>query len=624
MRCLGAIGVVLVCLPAIGTAQQVPGPQPVPAGQQIRAAQQIPPAQQIPAAQQIPPAQQLPAVKQPAPAKPAPPNDPMIDEACSAVDSGDYSALLADTTSQLRPELDDLKHLDAPLIIRLAAFRTFAQYFARLNAPAAPTCATLKWLVHQPQLFPTLMLALSDSDPPDGLAKVLTDLRLDDASALDHFVDLTTSLCVVRDKDGLDADAGTPLDTTRAIHLLHYYINMSDALPLNPRTMPWQLLNYVVDSKASDEDILWALHRYGAARNVAACYFDVPYDQAAFYSGDPKQIAAHAYTLENLTRFGGVCTDQAYFAAQVSKTLGVPACVCTGESGAGEPAHAWVGALTVSDGVPYWDFQTGRYADFLFWSGTVVDPQTLEEISEGDVGLLAELRRSTPVQRAESLALLKSLDLVDDDQKFDFLTTAINLSPANRGAWLALADWCGAAQFDLNKANKVADVVQKFALRHYPEFAFGLLMRMTRNQPADRQAELLDRIAGLFGDRPDLLSRIRIAQGDVFKEAAEDQRALAAYGEVLQYRESDAGPAVVQAMARVDQMLRNDNDLQRLAEIYRYVWTRLPRPEPSAYARGTPYCIIGQHYAELLDDLYATSEALQVRAAIDGLQINVR
>jgi hypothetical protein len=123
--------------------------------------------------------------------------------------------------------------------------------------------------------------------------------------------------------------------------------------------------------------------------------------------------------------------------------------------------------------------------------------------------------------------------------------------------------------------------------------------------------------------RPDLLARLKIMQADLLRDDNQTDAALMGYGAVLTLSARECGPQVVEAMRRVDQMLHTSNELGRLAAIYQAVWTRMPRPEASAFVRYTPYWAIGEMYATELDEMQETSRAGVVRSKMDGLNSGV-
>ena len=159
------------------------------------------------------------------------------------------------------------------------------------------------------------------------------------------------------------------------------------------RKMPYELSCHLAASRLNLAERAWAVKTYKGLSEPAKSYGRVPYDSAHFRNGEPKKISAHAYTMMNLTKYGGVCNDQAYFASEVCRVLGIPAAYVIGsvDSGIG---HAWVAYLRVDRGAKRieWDADVGRIGKDDV-EGKVVDPRTGKNRSEGEMSLdLASLR----------------------------------------------------------------------------------------------------------------------------------------------------------------------------------------------------------------------------------------
>lgn len=546
--------------------------------------------------------------------------DPLAEEAIDALNNGWLNRFGTSTESKIVEHLDDLKTLDLNALNRLSAWRQFARFFARLDSPSDADKATLKWLAGEPGLLQTLMSAVSSSDPPDRMLALLTKLHEDQGENLAAFPDLTTAFCVVWDKSS-SRHRHDDVDLVHVVRLFRYYVNTRARLEFDLKDLPWQLSVYVIDNRGSEDDIGWALAHYAGRRLIGAVYFDVPYDESAFYGGADKQITSHPYTLPNLVHYGGVCVDQAYFASTVAKSIGVPACSVSGQGGDDGVPHAWVGYLHADRGRIAWNFQEGRYEDMMFWTGEVTEPQTRQRISEADVALLAELQGTTPAQRLASIALVRSADIAKQEQLPNLYTRAITLSPGNRAAWMGLADL--GAQHKLSPAQEAAvgDVLARFALQKYPDFVYRVYRKLYSGREGMDQVTALGNLARLFPNRPDLLADIRIDQGDLLRKLKKEEEAFAAYGEVLT-NDIKAGPIVLRAMDRVDEMLRGIGQTQRLAAIYKQVWARLTMPEASAYARSGPYFILGRRYAALLDELGDHMDAGSVRDRLNSLNVD--
>jgi len=539
----------------------------------------------------------------------------LIQQTIAAIDSDGLSALATDLERQAAAALANPTSADQPRIVTLAACRQFARYFGSLRQITPDQKQTLAWLAAQPNLMPTLMSAVSDRDPPQRVIEILRQLRDSQAANLDDYPDLATALAVVWDKPpARQGDHAPPqLDPQRPAQLFAYFTHPRIPVRFDQGSLCWQLETYVVDLQISDDEILWATRRYANNYSIGSIYFDVNYDDSAFYTGGDKKIAAHPYTLQNILQFGGVCIEQAYFATGVAKSLGIPACICHSRGGgAGSVAHAWVGLLNQINRQPVWDFNQGRYPEDLYWSAEITDPQTQQPLTDADVALLAALQSVDRSTRQASALFLSLADLLPPPRRFDLYMREIQLSPGNRPAWVALTDLAAKNQLSPAQTDAFSQAIDDFLVRPYPDFACQTLTRAVAARPNLAQVAALDRIALLFPSRPDLKATVRIRQADLLLKINQTDQALTELDDVLT-NDLNAGPIVLQAMQRVEKVLRAQHELPRLALVYSRVWPRMPLPERSSYVYSTPYYLVGKHYLTLLESLGDHPDADNVR-----------
>ena len=120
--------------------------------------------------------------------------------------------------------------------------------------------------------------------------------------------------------------------------------------------------------------------------------------------------------------------------------------------------------------------------------------------------------------------------------------------------------------------------------------------------------------------RPDLLAQIALAQADRQIEArqyAEATRTL--IDDVLSHPRRATPPTALQVMIRLDDALRKQQDVPRLAAIYGKIFRALPRPAPSRHGRSTAYYQIGARYAAALEEIEQAQQAAQVRVKIQSI-----
>ncbi|HTL31048.1 MAG TPA: hypothetical protein VL282_17590, partial [Tepidisphaeraceae bacterium] len=194
------------------------------------------------------------------------------------------------------------------------------------------------------------------------------------------------------------------------LELYAYFTANEKRMSFGLRNVPVELLVYVVDTTASIAELNWALEHYAGRQNIGDLFAMVRYDESAFSRGTQKAVSANGYNLPNVLRYGGVCVDQAYFAEQVGKAIGVPTATDKGRSS--EVSHAWVGFLQFNGKQGLWNFDSGRYASYKHVRGDVRDPQTRESIPDSFVAILGESIGSDPKDRELAAAYVDAAQMI--------------------------------------------------------------------------------------------------------------------------------------------------------------------------------------------------------------------
>jgi hypothetical protein len=542
-------------------------------------------------------------------------NTPGVQQLITAIDSGQLAQIKQTFDAQAESAIGNLKNFNASRVIALASAREFARYFGAISNPTPTQRQVLTWLAAQPHLMPTLMSAVTDQDPPARVLAELQALGGKQNGMLDRYPDLTTALLVVWDKPFAKDYTRAPskFSPDHIARLFAYFTDPRSPVRFNLAELCWQLQVYIVDLRVSDDDIQWVSSRYARHYSIGDVYFDVNYDDNAFYQGGEKKIFAHDYTLQNILQYGGVCLEQGYFASEVAKCLGVPACMChSAGGGAGQAAHCWVGVVNYVNRQYTWDFDEGRYPDDLLWSADITDPQTHENLTDADVSLLSALQEVDPETRLLSALLLKSADLLPPERQFELAIREVEVSPGNRAAWVALADLGAKNQLNDSQQSVAFQELARSLVQHYPDFACQAMMRMVEGQPTLRQASSLERVAQSFPTRPDLRARVRLQQADLLEAVGHYNEAFVALNDVLT-NDLNAGAIILPAMRRMDALVRKHGVLSQLVQIYDRTWTRMPVPDRSSYVYRTPYYVIGKTYLDLLQSLGDQSAAQGVR-----------
>ena len=228
-----------------------------------------------------------------------------------------------------------------------------------------------------------------------------------------------------------------------------WYTDPNNKFRYDLKALPYEVLRYLADTRLSLTERRWAMDNYGKSADPASSYHQINYDMDHLTKGKPKKIDAVPYTLENLKRLGGVCHDEAYFASEVCKAVGVPASVVFGRGGTGVP-HSWLACLRVTKGgkEAHWDVQVARWAEHHYFFGVLHEPAGGEEIYDSVLALYGEAAMLPLQQREEAdaaIALARLVDGASDGNapppgKTGRSTTPTQQAPASLGTLRALAE----------------------------------------------------------------------------------------------------------------------------------------------------------------------------------------
>jgi len=103
----------------------------------------------------------------------------------------------------------------------------------------------------------------------------------------------------------------------------------------------------------------------------------------------------------------------------------------------------------------------------------------------------------------------------------------------------------------------------------------------------------------------------------MWAEQGEPSKAGRAYEDVLR-RFPNAGPFVIDALQRTDQMLKQAGRSDRALQLYRSTWHKIQRPPEmaAAFAQQSNWYRVGMLYAAKLEAAGQTGEARKVRQRI--------
>jgi hypothetical protein len=474
-------------------------------------------------------------------------------------------------------------------------------------------------LRENPELASTLAFLIRepDDDPP-RVYRVLSRLCAAHPKEVARYPALAAAICVVHDAEFPTGATGTLTAHPDAIRIFEHLVGHRQDLVFDLDELPAELLVHMVDTGASQEEIDWAFQRSRGDRVVGMRYHDVPYDTRFFKVGAEKKIGTHAYTLENIRQYGGVCTDQAYYAATVGKAIGVPTAIVSGR--ASEVGHCWVGFVKRQAGRLVWDFEEGRYKDFEDVRGLVRDPQTGKTTSDDEVAMLADLAATSPDDRWLAEALLDAAGRTTDAQaKLALLEEAAGLSPGNADVWRSAAALSG--EMSGADRRRWADALESHFGSRYPSFTITILRPLIESvADTQEQARLWTWAHAHFSRQNDLACEILIAEARMWERDGDTARAYDGYVDAATRYLNESSEAL-DALRRAETILKRAGKASYVLGLYEDAWRRVKRPSQvsETFIRGTTWFRVGARYALELQRAGRESEAQTVLRRIGAV-----
>ncbi|MCC6321297.1 MAG: hypothetical protein IT438_07665 [Phycisphaerales bacterium] len=460
---------------------------------------------------------------------------------------------------------------------------------------------------------------------------------------------LAAAFCIVYDGEPGRASNGEPdtrqpaFDADRIAALFDYFSANAAKMQFGAGAAP-ELLAYIVSTPCSIEELNWALKNYAGNRMVGKLYGTIVYDTGAFKYNRPKKISKEpgGYTLMNIKKVGGVCAEQAYFAANVGRAIGVPAVIDSARGS--DVGHAWVGYLKLVGSNRYdWDFDEGRYKEYQSIRGNTTDPQSGKPVPDGFVALTAGYAAIPTVKREGAIALFDAADriaavelaktpfppsLPDSAPKpatepravgiatqLDLIEKGLTSCHVSRRGWdmvnrLAAAEKLGAEQLEKWFTHTI-----DLCGSEYPDFCLSALSPMIRSlTPPEAQDKQWEWLHGKFNRRKDLAAAVRFEQGQMWENNGNNAKAWEMYNDVI-HRYANDGQIIVEALRVAERLLDKQGKSDQVLNTYQVAFGRISKPEKMSneFAAGSTYVAVGQRYAALLETAGRASEAKRIR-----------
>ena len=493
-------------------------------------------------------------------------------------------------------------------------------------APDQVRARLLKFFIDNPAAERTLVMCIRAGDKATEVATIFDTLAMNKTANVQRLPALAAAIAVTHDARVRDPQI-SEVHTSSPGEYFDYFIANAGALAFKLDRTPPELLVYMVNVTAPISDLNWARNRYNNRPRIGQVYFDVAYDYG-FLEGTQKKASDRGeYTLENLRKYGGICSDQAYYANQCAKAIGVPAVVVTAPGTT--VGHAWIGYLT-SGAATTWDFDSGRYPEFQGVAGEIRDPQTGHQITDARVKLTARLAGTAPMDRWRCIALTDAAHAIASENAttaLEWLEAAVNACPAMADPWDEVVAISKAGKLTAAARSRWSEAVLRLCGKDSPDFALDVLLPMIRSvDDVQEQSKAWDWAFDHFvrpqGDqtapRWDLAARIKIAQGAMWENAGDTAAALAAYQLVID-RFSAQGPHGLDAAMHVASIFhKNQRPAMEIAEVFARAWHLAKKPESLSdnFRASTPWYRLGVLYAQALDEAGKKADADHVRKQI--------
>lgn len=518
-----------------------------------------------------------------------------------------------------------------------------AAFTVRLTRQLSQTPESLRldllaFLRANDELAQTLVFLIKPEDKVPAAFTLLDRLRSKHPDLGKH-PSLVAALCVVHDQPAAARINENKAEQADALELYEYFVTQR-GLVLQPDALPAEVLVSTVDIAATMDEVRWAARKYASDPDIGKRYFDVKYDHDAFRKGTTKKVTDAGFTLPNILSYGGVCADQAHFAAQVGKSLGVPTAYVYGRNA--EVSHAWIGYLEVRGAKAAWNFNTGRYEGYKGVRGETADPQTRKRVPDSTLALLADASTTNASVRRAAAAMIDASVRVRDLAKsgaglpqregkgtkpgrgttiadrLELLEAGIRRCPSYAQGWAVLVDAAKAGELTLKDKKRWADVLDRLCAGKYPEFSLDVFRPMVDTvEDVKERDQLWNSLFNGYRQRPDLAAEIRFAQGSMWEKEQDRARAWDCYQDVIQ-KFADDGPFTVDAARRCEKLLKEADKSRDIAPMYASLWSRLSQPKQMApeFQTQSNWFRVGMLYAIQLDAAGQGSKADEVRGKL--------
>lgn len=298
-----------------------------------------------------------------------------------------------------------------------------------------------RFLLGTPAVAEEFFTTLRPVDNPVAVLRLLNDLHAANPGVFAEYASLALAIAVVFDvpppphwPHGQVAAEVLPRrwPEARAVFDQLVRLDRGNQTAHRLRRLPAAELKFLVDVTAPAAELAWARREVRLPlADFAQAYDLVKYRQDRLQA-NVFNWPAPVYDLATIHSLGGICVDQAYFAAMAGKARGIPTLLFRGAGLDGR--HAWFGYLA-ADG---WKLDCGRHAEQRYVVGLALDPQTWLNITDHELRFLSERFRALPTYRLSEVHAFFAQEYLRGGRTAEAVKAAreaVNRDARNLAAW---------------------------------------------------------------------------------------------------------------------------------------------------------------------------------------------
>lgn len=455
-----------------------------------------------------------------------------------------------------------------------------------------------------------------DAGKVQRVARLLMQERSD---AVDAAPELAAAVSVVYDAPVVAQVNENLVSGSGALPVFDHLCRNERSLIFGIKDVPSEAWVFVVDVAAPEAEMQWAVQQFAKQQDIGALYDRVEYDNDHLEKGTPKKVTQAGWNLPNILKHGGVCADQAYFCATVSKSLGAPAAVTVGRDGS--LSHAWIGYAMRGRGGPMWA-EWGRFGGYVGVEGMILHPQTGKSVSSTLMPMLTEYGRTPAADRRLVAGLrIAAAETKSVDDALELARIGLQIGVTDSRTWDVVARAAASGKMSDAQKTQWSDDVITLCIDSYPEFAWRMIEPMITSIPdAQERLRVLDRFAGVFSARGDIVGQILMQEARLLETAGDFAAAGRCYDRIISNHAND-GPFAFDAALAGAKILRSQGNMMGLIQFVQRAYRNMEPPDGISpiFARQTNWYRCGSMLVDALRAAGQNQQADLIRNQMDSV-----